>query len=64
MNTRKITGAVVIAVTIGLIGWDIFARIHGGYEATISAVIFETAFKEPVVPFAFGFLMGHLFWGQ
>jgi hypothetical protein len=33
---------------------------HRGY--TISEVIWHLCSKHPLVPFAFGVLMGHLFW--
>lgn len=59
---RKIT-ALFIGLTIFLIAaFDVFIFIKGGTEATISWMIFEWSHAHPVVPFCFGFIMGHLFW--
>lgn len=55
----------MIGVSIAaLIGYDIYAFSEGGYQATISYTIFSAAHIYPAIPFAFGFLCGHLVWGQ
>jgi hypothetical protein len=60
----KITGCFIIAfIAIG-IGYDIFAAVHWGVDATISRVLLNAATGWPSVAFAFGFLMGHLFGSQ
>lgn len=58
---KLITGYVILGVTVLLIGWDIYAFIHGGGEATISTIISRTSDGHPIIPFAFGLLMGHFF---
>jgi hypothetical protein len=52
----------IVVVVVLIIGWDIYAMIYGGHEATISSVLVTSAYDTPVIPFAFGFVMGHLFW--
>lgn len=62
MNYKKIT-TILIAVTIlGLGIWDVIAYVNTeGGGATISELIWEWSRDFPIVPFAFGMLMGHLF---
>lgn len=64
-NGASYTKAFVV-VTILLIGvYDAVALFAWGTDATISRVIgVEASFASPLIPFAFGFLMGHLFWHQ
>ncbi len=63
MQTIKQGTILFIVVAIFLIiGWDIYAMIYGGHEATISSVLVTSAYELPVIPFALGFVMGHLFW--
>lgn len=64
MTTRKITVALIVLVTLALGLWDVFAEVHAGDPATISRVLLDGAHRFPVIPFAFGFLMGHLFFSQ
>lgn len=60
---RRWTIGILVFVTAALIGWDIYVATQAG-SATISAVVLGWAMAHPVVPFAFGVLMGHLFWPQ
>lgn len=61
-KTKFATVWVLGVVAAALIGWDIFIwAIPGG---TISETLLGWATKHPIVPFAFGVLMGHLFWYQ
>jgi len=64
MTLRQWTILFIVIATVGLIGWDIFAYVKGGGEATISSVILDTSKNFPPLPFAFGVLCGHLFWAQ
>jgi len=61
---QKTTGVILIIVTTGLIVWDIFVAWTPVKGDTISEVVLTTAHKNPSLPFAFGVLMGHLFWAQ
>lgn len=60
--SRKITIGIILGVTAILIGWDIFVAVNPPQGDTISEIIQEFATKHPVIPFAFGVLMGHFFW--
>ena len=51
----------VLAVTAGLIVWDIFLLHDGVENTTISAVLRITS-RLLGIPFAFGILAGHVFW--
>ena len=59
---KRVVGIVVVAVTVVLSIWDIFLAADGADGNTISEVIREVSGSYPVVPFGFGFLMGHWFW--
>jgi hypothetical protein len=58
-TTWFLTAAVFVFVV-----YDIFAAIHWGAGATISRDILQIADTHPILPFAIGVLMGHLFWPQ
>lgn len=62
MSIKKITQLVIIATIIVLSVYDAFALSLGGMDATISLTIWKTSLRYPVIPFASGFLCGHLFW--
>jgi hypothetical protein len=53
-----IVGAFLIAVT------DIFLAIKYGFEGTFSWQLYMNAKRFPILPFALGVLVGHLFWSQ
>lgn len=61
METSLTTIVVVIAVC-ALSLFDIVVLTKNGIKATISYLLFTSAQKYPAIPFALGFLMGHLFW--
>lgn len=63
IETRLATSWVIIVVAGLLIGWDVYAALQPG-EGTISAVLLDFARRHPALPFAFGVIMGHLFWPQ
>lgn len=63
--TDRTKTILVLAVTVAaLIGWDIYVWQSPGGGDTISEVVLGWAKKTVVLPFAFGVLMGHLFWPQ
>lgn len=55
-------------ILIAYIGYNIFAMVHWGPQATISSTLLDGAKKRPIIAaaigFVFGFLMAHLFWPQ
>lgn len=57
-----ITISIIIVCAVVLIGWDIYVVQDGIRGNTISAIIFEASLRLSALPYAFGVLMGHLFW--
>lgn len=55
------TIVIIVFITIALILYDIYAAVDGEEGNTITQVIQKYSLKYPVIPFAFGFLMGHFF---
>ena len=54
-----------ITIVILLIGaYDVVVIAFGGTDASISRVLLHDAYIAPAIPFALGFVMGHLFWPQ
>jgi len=64
LKNKKITIAIIAIVTVGLIAWDIYVFKTPEVGDTISEILLEWAKRNPIIPFAFGVLMGHLFWSQ
>lgn len=58
------TAAVIVFTIFALITYDIIAVVRGGFENTISWLIFSSAKLYPIIPFAAGVLCGHFFWSQ
>lgn len=59
------TAGIVIAIAIILIiAADIYLVLKGGFTNTISWWIWSHSVQYPIIPFAFGILMGHFFWDQ
>jgi hypothetical protein len=57
----KPTVVVLIVTAVALSLYDIWAAWHGGQAATISLVLTRISHSWPAIPFAVGFLCGHLF---
>jgi hypothetical protein len=57
-----VTRVLIIVAIIALAIYDIVALAYGGVEATISFILLDWSYKCPALPFAAGFLCGHLFW--
>lgn len=63
-------GLVTILVMLGcailLIAWDIIVVVRDKptEHDTISEIIARQGRLHPIIPFAFGVLMGHFFWTQ
>jgi hypothetical protein len=62
MTTKLITLIIVVAVTVGLIGYDIFIVIEPSPNDTISEVLLCSALAHPAIAWLWGGLAGHLFW--
>ncbi len=63
-----VTLVTVLAALLGLVGYDIYLALRGGYPATISYQILQVSRAEPIIPLLvgliLGILLGHLFWPQ
>jgi hypothetical protein len=59
---EKATKIIIIAIIIIVVGYDIAVAILGNEGETISEILYGYSLRFPVIPFSFGFLMGHLFW--
>ena len=57
------TEIVILVTTFLVIGYDIYAAADRE-QKTISRVMLEAARRYPIVPFAWGVLMGHWFWSM
>lgn len=64
MNWRNVTKFSIIGVAVLLGGYDIFVVLKSGVNATISRVVYNAAADYPITAFAFGVLIGHLYWAQ
>ena len=54
--------AVFLALVLGLFIYETVALIRRKPGDTISEIIWAATAKRPLIPFAFGLLMGHFFW--
>jgi hypothetical protein len=53
-----------VGVTAGLIGLDVYLAANKTKGDTISEVLLNESRKRPIIAFAAGALIGHLFWPQ
>lgn len=51
----------LLGITIAFLGYELYALFNGKPGDTISEAIWFLN-KHPIIPFAFGVLMGHFFW--
>lgn len=64
-NMQTITITFIISITLIILAFDAYALHKSSKtEYTISYIIAKSAFKNPIIPFAFGVLMGHFFFFQ
>lgn len=64
-QTKVVTKWFIVAIIVLIGVYDLIAKFAFGYDATISSVLgVEASFETPTIPFAVGFIMGHLFWPQ
>ena len=61
MSGKRLTALILLAAVILLAGYDLFAVLQWDVDSTLSVVIWEASLKIPAIPFAAGFLCGHLF---
>jgi hypothetical protein len=58
---QMITLMIVIAIAFLLGVYDVWVSTETNGWASISWILYTEALKRPALPFAFGFLMGHIF---
>jgi hypothetical protein len=61
MDTTRATEILLIVGILIYAAWDIYAASNDTRGDTISEVIYNAAKRRPVIPFALGFLCGHVF---
>lgn len=62
MDVKAITKLVIGVFIVGLLGYDVYAYMAGGQEATVSNTMIVWSHEYPAMTFLIGFAMGHLFW--
>lgn len=63
MTPKMKTATGLIACALVLIAWDVWLYLSPPKADTISRVIADASSEHPLLPFAFGVLAGHFFWG-
>lgn len=61
MTTKQITVLAIYATTLALIAWDVYVGNNGTTGDTITEVMRSQARAHPILPFAVGVLIGHLY---
>lgn len=59
---RSLTGAFIGVWLFQLFAYDVVARLVGGNDATVSAVLLDASKLWPIIPLLFGILIGHIWW--
>lgn len=62
--TRFWTIALLISSILSLIVWDIIVAVNTVPGDTISEIVLAFSERQPFLPFAVGFVCGHLFWSN
>lgn len=60
--TRKITIAIIHAVTLGLVAYDIWVAVEPSPRDTLSKVGLDEMTKHPSIAVLAGVLIGHIAW--
>lgn len=59
----KMLATICLSVGLGILGlYELYALYNRDPGDTISELVWKAAVKRPLLPFAFGLLMGHWFW--
>ncbi len=62
MKLKTVTAIFTVAFVLIALGYDAYVLIADGTEATISHLIITASKEFTLIPFLFGFLMGHFYW--
>lgn len=65
-DTADAVGNVVLWIlaieVVAIICWDTWVTVRGEPQHTITEIVYRWSSNMPGLPFAVGFLCGHLFW--
>jgi hypothetical protein len=65
IDWKRISTFIIVLTLLLVIGYDVVcAFMMTVPHSTISGVIWDQSHAHPVIPFAAGILMGHLFWNE
>ena len=64
IDFAEISKVVFILLLVTVTLYDLTAVYFGGLPATISFFVVNLSREYPIIAFALGMLMGHLFWPQ
>lgn len=59
---KIITKIIMACAAVVLIGYDIIVAVDHTSGNTISEIMLGWAYRIPLLPYAFGVVLGHLFW--
>ena len=62
MEWPTVTKVFLLCVTLLVILYDVVAIWFGGRDASVSVVVKDFIFANPIVAVAVGILIGHLLW--
>lgn len=60
--TKTVTKVAMLSAAVVLLSWDIYAAVNSTKGDTISELQRTWAWNWPTLPYAWGVVLGHLFW--
>jgi len=63
-TTSVIMAAVIHVIILAVVAWDLYVSYTGRPDQMVSYIVAGWARVWPMLPFATGVLIGHLFWCQ
>lgn len=63
-EVRTVVSILGLTLVVAVWAIDLYCVQNGYSDASVSAVILSNARAHPILSFAAGILMGHLFWPQ
>jgi len=61
---KVLLSVLFLSVICGVWLWDAYCTMRGDYRSQVSQVLLEWSVRWPIIPFAIGVVVGHLFWPQ
>ena len=62
VNSRTALAVLVLGICFVVAVFDLWAVTVYGPQATLSSAAYNASRQYPIIPFAVGVLVGHLFW--